>query len=218
MRILGDIATILVFVTFFAAIIRKKYLSNDLREIFLFLTFACITEIISDIYQAYWLKNTMPIGHFYIPISFFILGLSYYRWLKSYINPKIIISIIIVFEVFSVINTLFIQDLMVFANITGALSAIILFVFAVLYFVKVMVEMKIMKLAEDPKIWINTAILIFAAGNFFFFILFNYSLRVSNEFALFTLNVYHSINIFFYLLLIVAMWKTKKASQIVNTI
>ncbi|MEN8116326.1 MAG: hypothetical protein ABFS16_05075 [Bacteroidota bacterium] len=156
------------------------------------------------------MQNTMPIGHFYIPISFLIMALFYLKELGGFINRKIIIGFIVLFEVFCIINSVFIQSLLQFPNIAGSTGAIILLVFSIVLFNKIMVEAKIKKLFAEPLVWINTGVLLYYSANLFFYALFNYSVVRNLEFAKFTVNLFSVFNLLFYLLIAIGFWKAGK--------
>jgi hypothetical protein len=54
--------------------------------------------------------------------------------------------------------------------------------FAILLYAKIMIEAKIENLFRSPLIWINTAVLLYFAGNFFHNVVFVYMLVVDQAF------------------------------------
>ncbi len=157
----------------------------------------------------------MPIGHIYISFSFIFIALFYLYELKGYLNTNVITGIIILFEIFSILNITFIQSYYDYPSITGSISALILVVFSILLFSKIMNEGRIKKLSQSSVIWINTAILINYAGNFFFYILFNIILKYSTEFIHITLNFFKILYVLFYLSLAIGFLQagTKPAAN-----
>ena len=160
----------------------------------------------------------MPIGHIYIPVSFLLAGLFYINGLKGFVKEKIIAAVIIVFILFSVINSLLIQSIYSFANYSGAIGALILIGFSVLQFAKIMVEGKIKKLTDEPAVWINSGILVYYTSNFFFYILYNIFLENSVEFLKQTIFVFNIFNLIFYILISIGFWKAKKNSGIIKPV
>jgi hypothetical protein len=196
-------------IAFIVGLIYYKYFSKEIKIVFLFVTFGVFTEIFSKIYQHFWMQNTGPIGHFYFSVAFFIMGMFFLVTLKDFIKPVYILIPIILFEIFSLINVIFIQDLFEFPSLTGSIGAMILFLFSVAFFTKVMTEAKILKLSEEPLIWINTAVLIYYTGNFIFYALLNYAYSYSREFALLTGKFFSYVNLLFYLLITIGFYKVK---------
>lgn len=207
------ISTLTNLIAFIIGCIYFKYFSKEIKIVFYFVTFGAATEIFTLFYKHFWMQNTGPIGHFYFPVSFFIMGMFFLMTLKDFIKPVYILSLIISFEVLSLINVLFIQDLYEFPSLTGSLGAMILFLFSVAFFTKVMTEAKILKLSEEPLIWINSAALIYYTGNFIFYALLNYANTYSREFAVLTVKFFSYVNLLFYLLIAIGFWKVKKVKQ-----
>lgn len=191
-------------------VIKYKKLSKPLKFIFLFVGIGCLTEITIDIWKKFWMSNTMPIGNIYIPVSFLILGLFYLFLLKNYLNRKIIVGIIIAFELLCIINYVFVQNLLEFPNITAAIGALIIIAFSVIVFSKIMAEAKIEKLSKEPIIWINTAFLIYYSTNFFFYILFNINVEYSHEFMIQVSLFYAAVNCLLYLLISIGFLNVRK--------
>jgi hypothetical protein len=198
-------------IAFIIGFIYFKYFSKEIKIVFYFVAFGVMTETYTKVHQHFIMKNTMPIGHFYFPMAFLIMGLFYRQVLKDFIKPKFILIPIILFLTYCLINTLFIQSLFEYASLEGSIGAMILFLFSVTFFTKVMVEAKIMKLSEEPLIWINTAVLIYYAANFFYHSLYNVRLNASLEIAVLSVIIFSGLNILFYLIIIIGFLKAKKA-------
>ena len=180
---------------FIVGFIYFKYFSKEIKIVFYFVAFGIATEIFTRFYKHFWMQNTGPIGHFYFPVAFFIMGIFFLTTLKGFIRPAYILTLIISFEILSLINVVFIQDLYEFPSLTGSIGAMILFLFSVAFFTKVMTEAKILKLSQEPLIWINSAVLIYYTGNFIFYALLNYANNHSREFALLTLMFFSYVNL-----------------------
>lgn len=82
-------------------------------------------------------------------------------------------------------------------------------IFTILYFARVMIEAKIRKLSAEPLIWINTALLIWYASSFFYFITFNVLLTYSREFLGLTVTYYGLSNLILYALVSIGFMKTR---------
>jgi hypothetical protein len=204
------IVTLTNFIAFIIGLIYFKRFSSELKTLFYFVAFGVLTETYTKLHSHFIMKNTMPIGHFYFPMAFIILGIFYMQVLKDFIKPAYILIVTTAFVTYSIINTLFIQSLHEYANIVGSIGALIIFLFAVAYFTKVMVEAKITKLSHEPLIWINTAILIYYTGNFFYHSLYNLRLQASLEMAILAVKVFAVFNILFYLIIGIGFLKVVK--------
>ena len=160
----------------------------------------------------------MPIGHFYIPTSILLICLFYRKVLDGYINHLLVNLVIILYFAFSIINLIFIQSLHAFPNFIGSSGALIVIVFSILLFSKIMTEAKIKNLWKEPLILINIAILFYYAGNFFYFMLFNLNVGYSNDFALQVSRYYCVLNDIFYIILGVVFVMLKKRNAEVSLI
>ncbi len=189
-----------------------KGLGKELRILFYFVCFSAVAELVSALISIGG-NNTMPGAHVYVLVEFIILTFFYANYIKVYIARKYIWVIIAGFTVLSVLNALFIQKITAYPNILRAVESIVMVIFSVLYFHKIMVEAKIKKLSKEPMIWINTAMLVYFSGNFFFHILFPVVLANSEEFARRIIYFYWSSNILFYLILTVGFYKQIKLAE-----
>ncbi len=155
----------------------------------------------------------MPLGHLYISISFIFLALFYMHELKGLINKKIILAIIILFELFCLTNVILFQSYLSYPSVPGALSALILVTFAVFLFASILREGKIKKLSDSSLIWINSAVLLYFSGNFFFYTLYNFILNYSSEFLFRVLDFFRILNAVFYILIAIGLWKAGQQKQ-----
>jgi hypothetical protein len=196
-------------IAFIIGLIQYKKFSKELKIIFYFVAFGVLTESYSQFHMHYIMKNVMPIGHFYFPIAFLIMGLFFLKVLKNFVQPKYILILIVTFEIYCLINSVFIQSLFDYPSLVGSIGAMLLFLFSVAFFTKIMVEAKIKNLSKEPLIWINTAILIYYTGNFFYYSLYNLRITASMEVFLFAAKFFSGLNILFYLIIAIGFLKVK---------
>ncbi|GEM_PF-769935 len=212
-NILDFIYNIVLISALILGILRFKKLIKPLRIIFLFVVFGCLTEITIDILKIFGMRNTSPVGNNYFPLAFLILGLFYFFLLKDYINKRVIIGTVLVFIFIAIFNLLFIQDLKKFPNIIAPIGALIIIVFSILHFLKVLSDANIESLSAEPLIWINTIILIYYSANLFYFTLFNLSWELNREFTRKIHLFYAGVNILFYAFIAVGFWKVGRKEK-----
>jgi hypothetical protein len=191
-------------------------LNTSHRFLYFFVVTGVATELVVQYLKHFTeIKNNMPVGHTYISVSFIFIALFYLYELKGFINKKVIAGIILLFIIFSITNIIFFQSYYDYPSTTGAITALFLVVFSILLFSKIMTEGKIKYLSQSSLIWINTAVLINYAGNFFFYILFNMLLDYSTEFITKTLQFFKVLYVLFYVLLAAGLWKagTRKTTH-----
>jgi len=182
--------------------------------LFWFIVVGTVTELTNrTLRQLFVVQNNMPLGHFYISLSFIFLALFYLYELENFVNKKIIITIVILYELFCLNNVILFQSHLSYPSIPGAISALLLVTFSVLLFANIMREGKIQVLTDSSLIWINSAVLLYYAGNFFFYTLYNFILRYSREFLTRTVYIFLILNSIFYILIAIGLWKAGREKQ-----
>lgn len=212
LRHLVGLATELVAVFF--GFINYRELDKKTVWLFYFTCFAFIVELtINVLTLGFGIENTLNLLHLYVPVEFLLIAIMYFYALKRHFNKKVLLLIIIGFEVYCIINPLFIQGLREY-TFARSISSLILILFSILYFNTIMVEARVKKLSQEPMIWINVAVLIYFSGNFFFNILFSPILDYSREFSKITADAFIVMNALFYLLIAIGFWKAGKQKKL----
>lgn len=197
-------------IAFVIGIFYYKFFPKEIKTIFYFVAFGVLTQSYIKLHHSFIMKNTMPVGHFYFPIAFLILAIFYVQVLKDFIKPVYLYIIIITYETYCLINSLFIQSLFEYASIEGAVGAIIIFLFSIAWFTKIMIEAKIDKLSNEPLVWINSAILIYYTGSFFYQSLYNLIVNASLDVAILVAKMFVVLNLFFYFIIAIGFLKVKR--------
>lgn len=183
---------------------------KGLRFLFLFVAFGVLSEIGTKVLKALEFKNTLVLAHSYVLISFVLLCLFYHNVFKTSVKSSWFTFLIVAFVLLCLLQLLFFQKVTDYPSIQFAALALVMIVFSLLYFHKVMLEAKLVILSNEPLIWINAAILIYYTGNFFYYILFNLFVDYSIEY-LKTISIYFvALNALFYILIAVGFWKAGK--------
>lgn len=198
-----------ILIPFFIGIYRYRNFNKKLRLVFYFVVFGTITEIATRIIIYLGVTNTMPVTHFYFMFEFFILGLFYSHILKDILHKRAVIILIVLFEAYCLINTLFLQSIYEYPAVPYSLSKIFLVGFTILFFYKVMIQASVPNLWKEPLIYINIAILIYYSGNLFYSLLFNLILDYSREFSKITVYYFGLLMTLFYILIAIGFWKAK---------
>lgn len=203
-----------IFLPLIIGFFQYKKLNKSHRFLYGFIILGTLTELGNKTIKEFFvIKNNMPLGHLYISLSFIFLALFYMCELKGLINKKIIIAIIILYELFCLQNVILFQSHLSYPSIPGAISALLLITFAIFLFANILRESKIRVLSESSLIWINSAVLLYYSGNFFFYTLYNFILSYSNEFLFRTLDFFRILNAIFYILIAIGLWKAGRKKQ-----
>lgn len=184
--------------TVLAGIYSFKYLDKKLKLLFYYAIAGFCTEIFIWLLLKAGVKNNTPGLHFYIMFEVAIWAFFYAKCLKGFVHRKYISAVVVLFELYCIVNFVFIQDLKSYPY-TRTVEDLLMILFAVLLFSKIMVEAKVENLTRSPLIWINTVVLLYFAGNFFYNIVFVHMLVVDRIFLKTTaLYIFGLFNFLFY--------------------
>jgi hypothetical protein len=188
----------------------------NLKWLFFYISYGVGNEIINRIFVKSGVENTLLLSHLYVIFSFILLCLFFQEVLKGFIKRIWFKSIMVLFGVFYFIIILFFQSFNEYPNISFSVLSIIIIVFSLLYFYKTMIEAKIVKLADEPLVWINTGIVIFFTGNFFYHIFFNVFLESSREFLIMISTYFRILIAIFYSLITIGFIKAKNQVKVLD--
>lgn len=200
------IAPWLVVVPTYKALSRYSGLTPALKHVLYYLILASLTQAAAF---AFWYQkaNNMPLLHVYTLLEFFFVASFYHHALGSLLPANSLRVLILFFSLFSILNSLFIQNIYQFNSYASALKSLLVLVLALLFLLK--------KIREQPpttgssvasESWINSGFLIYFSGAL---VLFSFAGLLPRQQAL-QLNVW-SLHLFLliilYILLTIAFWK-----------
>lgn len=140
----------------------------------------------------------------YIIIYFCIIGLIYY-YATGKKNKPVYNFFCVSFSAFAVINLLFIQKMQI-NSYTSILSAIIIIIYSVHYFYRLMIDLPTLNLHQLPMFWFNTAFLLFHSGALFLFVFTDYLVNVLNNNLLVYWGFHNILNIVVHLVVLIGLW------------
>lgn len=194
--------------------INYKKLDKKFLFLFYFVLFAFLTEIsLNVLHDVFDFNNNLSLLHFYIPVEFLLLSLIYYWCLGRFYGKYFMVTAIVGFEIYCIINPLIFQGLNEYSN-TRSIGGLLLILFSILYFYKLLAEAKIKSLINEPMIWLNIAVLFYFSGNLFFNLLFSFILDYSREFSKISTWYFGGLNVLFYLLIAVGFWKAGRQKKV----
>ena len=196
-----------------------KKLDKPLRVVLAMVGIGLCTEISIWIVIKLGSRNTLPGLHFYVMVEFLFWAIFYMYKMKGFIKRNYLWYLILVFELLCVLNFIFIQDLTVYPY-TRAFEGLILSLFSIMVFYRILNEERFENLLYSPVVWINTVVLIYFSGNLFFHLVFNLMLINNTEDLKFiTKYIFISLNAIFYIGITVGFLIQKlnyKANKIVR--
>jgi len=207
------VVIITVVQSFLIGLFLLKYLDNKLKLVLGFVSFAVFTELSNLIIIHVFRKTTIWIVHFYVMFEFLFWAVYYWYLLKPLLKRSLYLAILVLFEIYCIVNLIFIQNLYEY-SVTRAVEGIILLLFSIVYFYKVMIDSELEKPLKEPSIWINSAVLFYFGGSVFHYLLFNVLLQIDAT-LLSKLNTYFfiSLNLLFYLSLSLSFYLQKLKAE-----
>lgn len=189
----------------FIGFIRFKSLGNDQLILLLLLAISVAVELVGRILWKFSLGNLF-LYHFYSIAEFTLLGTLYKRNLTGVVKSVYSTSIIALFIIFAVVNTIFFQRLKEFnSNVTFA-ESLLLIVWALLYFYKLLRDMEHRQLQRVPMFWINMSVLTYFSGAFLLFHVANELFTFPKEEIAILWGTHALFNIVHYFLYGIALW------------
>lgn len=206
-----DITTSSTLLPALLALLLFKKQNAPLKYLSYLLWVATLVEIAAYFLAQNQIPN-LPLLHVYVIIEFALLGWMYQLYLYRFYPKYLIPVIIVVFTFLSILNSIFVQKIQTFNTYARALENLLLIVFALSFFYKLLKELKVKYLEKKPIFWINTGILIYFSGSLFIFIFSNFLVK---RLALNTqmwiihafLNIVHNI---FYA---IGLWLSRENSE-----
>lgn len=156
------------------ALIRYKFLKNELIYIWYFILMGIFFEILSRSLLYLKVPNTLPGLHLYTTLEFLLIGLFYQKYFGDFFNKNLMTYLIVGFVIFAIINAFFIQGIYNFNTNASGLEGIIVIGLSLLCFYKMLMELDTRNPTKQPIFWINSGFLFYFAGNLFIYFLSNY--------------------------------------------
>ena len=201
-----------ILLTVVLAAIRFKGSGNELKVFCWFIFFSGIIQFTS---LFFWFlgKNNMPLLHIYVAAGFVLLAWFYRLVLQNFINPKIIWSMAILFLLFTVINSLFVQNVFTFNSNALTVESILITILALFTFTFLLNNIVKETGQHDTRSlnWINSGLFIYHSSAL---LIFYFGATIIRTFSV-NLNLYtwvfHSFfSIVMYACFFISLWKRSR--------
>ena len=208
--IVGSHVPILLTVVY--AAIHYKQLGRELK---VFSWFIFLSGIIQFTSLGFWYagKNNMPLLHVYVAAGFICLAGFYKTLLSGFVNAKIIWLIALLFLLFTIINSLFIQPIFTFNSIALTVESVLIIILALFTFRFFLNDIVKETSGRDIKSlhWINSGLFIYYSSSM---LIFYFGSVITHTFSRY-LNLYawifHSFfSIVMYTCFFIGLWKRSK--------
>jgi hypothetical protein len=186
-------------------VLRFKTLNNDQRILFFLLILTSLVQLSSTILWKYKMNNLF-LYHFYTVAEFLLLGVLYAKHLNGLVKTTFMQGLMFAFVILALINTLFFQSLNEFnSNITFT-ESLLMIVFSVLFFYKLLRDLQHRKLERVPIFWINMSVLTYFSGALILFHVSNELISIPKEEREIVWGTHAVFSLVHYFLYAVALW------------
>lgn len=194
------------------ALIYFKKFDIRLFSFKLFLLFNCLIQI-SQFVLSCLKQHNLFLLHIDVPVEFTLLAHFYYSLLKKYVDKKIFFTLISLFLLFCIVNSVFIQSVNSFnsyALIAEALFLIILSIFAFIVLLDPRSGMNKTLIGKVVTL-INSGILVNFSTTLLIYYFSNFLIKNADKATVNYIWVYNDLaSVVMYFFFIVAVWKHVK--------
>ncbi|BAV05631.1 hypothetical protein SAMN05421788_108224 [Filimonas lacunae] len=155
------------------------------RVFAVYIAFSAIIQLTALVLW-FWKMNNMLLLHIHVPVGFCLLAWFYQSVLESLINKRIIATMVLLFFLFSLVNSVFFQPVHVFNSAALTVESILLIIISIFSFI-VFLNQKPEGMSQPVRKsigWINSGIFIYYSSTlllFYFsnFVMEYYSVKIS---------------------------------------
>lgn len=152
-------------------------------------------------------KNNVPIVHLYTLLEFNVIALFYLVYFRGFYGRLLVPGMMLIFTVLVVLNSVFLQPLFSYNTYARSLEGVLVIALSLLGYYKLLAELPTKRLDQSPIFWINTGLLLYFAGNLFFFVLGNALLKEPNQsFSLMAWGLSTLLMVLMHLFISVGLW------------
>lgn len=209
-----DYSVIPTFVVGIYTLIVYKNLPREMKYFSWFVFVSVIVQAIASI-LFYSRENNLPVLHIYTIVGFLFLINFYNQIFDGLIRPRILWTLGILFVVYSVINSIFIQDIYTFNSYALSVQAILIIILSLTTFAFLMNDIVRARRINiiNSLTWINAGLFIYYSSSLLVF----YFGNMINDMAVtplkrYTWFIYALFSIIMYLCFFVGLWKRPRTS------
>lgn len=186
------------------SLVLTKRLQAELRPLSWILLISLCSDLTSLILMQHSI-HTHFIGNVYLLAQF-----SFIAWIfrEQFKQKKTTDIILILFLFFFIINISFFQGPGVFNSVSNVIASLIMIVFCLHYFYRLLNDLPIVHIQSLPMLWISFAVLTYYAGNFFLFLVSNYLVEGAAETHRMLWILHNLLNITKNILFAIALWQS----------
>jgi len=209
-----DFSVVPTFIVGIYTILIYKKLPREIQYFswFIFISFG--VQVLASI-LFFSKENNLPLLHFYTVAGFLCLINFYKHLFDGLIKPRLLWIIGILFGVYSIINSIFIQDIYSFNSYALSVEAILIIILSLTAFAFLMndiVREKRIKIIKSLN-WINAGLFIYYASSLLIFYFGNMIISFSSTpMVRYTWFIYALFTIIMYICFFIGLWKRPRKS------
>jgi len=164
----------------------------------------CISNTTALIVYKVFKLNQNILQSIYWIINFCMITLIFYHGLnKRNKNTYFFLAGIVI--MFSILNLLFIQKGQI-NSYSNTLMAIVIIIYAVHYFYRIMIDLPTANIHQLPMFWFNSGFLVYNAGTLFLYVFTDYLVNVLNNNLLLYWGFHNILNIIMHVIVLIGLW------------
>jgi hypothetical protein len=155
----------------------------------------------------------MPLLHLYTAAGFILLAVFYKKVLEGFVNGKLIYTVVIIFLILTILNSLFIQPIHTFNSKSLTLESVLLTIFSLTTHVLLLDEAVKEKIGQAVVSinWINSGIFIYYVSNLLIFYFSGYFYKYfPPQFNRYTWVLHSFFSVIMYINFFTGLWKQPK--------
>lgn len=200
--LLGFISIGSILIPLSLAILQWRRLPKDIALLRALLICTALCDIAMLMLGLVFSLPNLFVGNVYMFIQFGLLLYIFSRQFQSGKSLNAIFGTLVLLYGIGLISSRNQTDL---TSIVNALSSLVLIVVSIMFFYKLLNELKFEKIHRQPIVWIAFATLFYYSGNLFIFLAFNYLIETGSLINMWSLH--NILNITKNILFAVALWQ-----------
>lgn len=188
-------------------LIRVKGLGRHKKLIGALVLVRALTELLSNYIGKILERPNLPLLHIYTFIEFGLLAYIIGSTLHPIIRSKQLHWMVGAFTIVAILNGWIGEGFFHFNAYIRALEGLILISLALLYFYKLLKDLKIQRIEREPVFWVSLGVLLYFSGSLFLFLISNVLNQEATKTLSMTIWGIHSfLNIMLNIILAIALW------------
>ena len=166
---LSYIASTAIVIPLIIAIKQRKYLSKELKILFLYLVIAVITEVLGNVWYILHKSNHFIINAFVI-IEFVLISLMFHQVFIGKNLKRIILIATSIYTLTCIYTFTVLEGFQTFNSTLSTIACLLIIIWVFIYFYQLLQKLEVKKLTVIPMFWISVGCLFYFSGTLFVFL------------------------------------------------